>query len=126
MLEINLHAELSFHYAITRKPYQLQRGSLAHNVVSPNLELYPIENVRKFSHVALDGQQHAEVQTDRLAVHVSRYLYTQEDIEVMYARAPDEAGPSGWKRLLASLKCSKAFGFRLLFYLFLVCDELKP
>lgn len=54
--------------------------------VTPSLELARIESERKFSHLSVGppGVTHREVQTDALSVHVSRDLYTQEDIDVMY------------------------------------------
>ena len=54
--------------------------------VTPSLELGHIESQRRFSHLSIGtpGLIHREVQTEALSIHVSRDLYTQEDIEVMY------------------------------------------
>lgn len=60
-------------------------------LVHPSLDLLPIESERKFSHISVGPPDatHREVQTDSLSIHVSRDLYTQEDIDVMYGGPRD-------------------------------------
>lgn len=48
----------------------------------------PIESERKFSHLSVGppGVIHVEVQTEALSIHLSRDLYTQNDIDVIYGK----------------------------------------